>query len=218
MTIYLICFLIGVGFSAISLISMFGHGLHHTGHAGGHAAHGPVHGHSHGAHQQGQPQPHGQSQNTHNHHIASDFEQATTPLLMRLNIAALVIFLACFGGAGLIASLWTPPLVAAPIALAAGIAGSALINRVIRMFAGRETPLEAVTITGTLANVTIPIRDGGIGEVVYAIDGTRRCSGARSVTGRGVDKGEEVVIVRYDKGIAYVSTIDDFPKSMEAPQ
>jgi hypothetical protein len=94
-----------------------------------------------------------------------------------------------------------------------------LINRIIGAFAMRETPLAAVSMTGTLANVTMPIRDGGgTGEIVYAIDGTRRCSGARSHDGRAVDKGAEVVILRYEKGIAYVSTLEDYPSRIQAPQ
>jgi hypothetical protein len=85
-----------------------------------------------------------------------------------------------------------------------------VVNRVLGAIVSKEKPLEPVNYTGTLAKVTIPIRnDGGTGEIVYTLDGARCCSGARSDDGKGIDKGAEVVIVRYDKGIAYVAAFDD---------
>lgn len=208
-TLFLICFLIGVGFSAVSLLSMFGHGFHHHGHGGGTHVNGHhVHGHHADSHQHAVVK------------AAADLDQASAPLLMRVNIAAVVVFLACFGGIGLLTTQLTSAAWIAPaVAVIAGIGGSALINRVIGSLVARETPLEAVTLPGTYAHVTMPIREGGgTGEIVYAIDGTRRCSGARSNDGRPVEKGSEVVILRYDKGIAYVSTLDNFSPRMESPQ
>jgi hypothetical protein len=40
--------------------------------------------------------------------------------------------------------------------------------------------------------------------MVYAQMGTRRVCGARSDDGSAIAKGTEVVVTRYDKGIAYV--------------
>ena len=61
-TLYLICFLAGVGFSALSLLTMFAQGFHHTG-----FHHGPSHGHAvhHGAaHGHAQAHGHGHAQHT----------------------------------------------------------------------------------------------------------------------------------------------------------
>lgn len=228
-TLYLICFLAGVGFSALSLLTMFAQGFHHTGfHHGpshGHAVHhgaaqGHANGHGHGQHaQHAQHAPATQSQNgvvkaTADKAVAEVGTAANvgTPWIARINFTALVLFLAIFGGVGLLLEdkHELTSILAAVIAAACGVAGSAVVNRLLGAMIARERPLEPVTFTGTLAQVTMPIRDGGgTGEIVYTLEGTRRCSGARSDDGRGITKGSEVVIVRYDKGIAYVAAFDE---------
>lgn len=229
-TIYLICFLAGVGFSALSLLTMFAQGFHHTGfHHGpahGHAVHhGPAHGHTangHGHAQHGQHVQHTPSTQSQNGVVKATAERAVaevaaagntgTPWLARINITALVLFLAIFGGVGLLLEdkHQLTSILAGAIAVACGLAGSAVVNRILGAMIAREKPLEPVTFTGTVAQVTMPIRDGGgTGEIVYTLDGTRRCSGARSDDGRSIAKGSEVVIVRYDKGIAYVAAFDE---------
>ena len=59
-------------------------------------------------------------------------------------------------------------------------------------------------IIGMLATVNSPIRKGRTGEIVYSHGGARKVSGARSEDGAEIDRGEEVVVIRYEKGIAYV--------------
>jgi hypothetical protein len=59
-------------------------------------------------------------------------------------------------------------------------------------------------MVGVLGRLAVPIRQGGTGEIVYSQVGTRRVCGARSEDGSAMDKGTEVVVTRYDKGIAYV--------------
>jgi hypothetical protein len=59
-------------------------------------------------------------------------------------------------------------------------------------------------MVGVLGKLCVPIRAGGTGELVYAQVGTRRVCGARSEDGSAMAKGTEVVVTRYDKGIAYV--------------
>ena len=59
-------------------------------------------------------------------------------------------------------------------------------------------------MVGVLGKLSIPIREGGTGELIYSQMGTRRCCGARSDEGCAIAKGTEVVVTRYDKGIAYV--------------
>ena len=225
-TVYLICFLAGVGFSALSMLSMFAHGFHHGGHHGHHASHGhQVHQASHGHAQNAQAQQPASAAKSANV-VKTTAEQAVaqvaqgadtaTPWLFRINITAIVLFLAIFGGVGLLLEdkHQLTSLLAASIAGVSGLAGSAAVNRILAAIIARERPLEPVTFTGTLALVTMPIREGGgIGEIVYTIEGTRRCSGARSDDGRGIGKGAEVVIVRYDRGIAYVAAFDEQTKA-----
>ena len=59
-------------------------------------------------------------------------------------------------------------------------------------------------MAGVLGLVSVPIRAGGTGEIVYSQVGTRRVCGARCEDNNAIAKGTEVVVTRYDKGIAYV--------------
>jgi hypothetical protein len=59
-------------------------------------------------------------------------------------------------------------------------------------------------MVGVLGRLCVPIRDGGTGEIMYSQAGTRRVCGARSEDGAAMAKGTEVVVTRYEKGIAYV--------------
>jgi hypothetical protein len=59
-------------------------------------------------------------------------------------------------------------------------------------------------MVGVLGRTSIPIRAGGTGEIIYSQAGTRRTCGARSDEGVAIGKGIEVVVTRYDRGLAYV--------------
>ena len=62
---------------------------------------------------------------------------------------------------------------------------------------------------GVLGKLSNPIRAGGTGELVYSQEGTRRVAGARSEDGAPIPKGSEVMVTRYEKGIAYVRLWED---------
>lgn len=180
-TIFLICFLVGVGVSALSLVASSMH-LHH---------HGGFHFHHHGG-------------------GGGFLTKAGGVLSHLLNLAAITMFLTWFGGVGLLLEEMTK-LAAAVVVLAACVAGgvgAATINMFIAALRAREHPLQEISLIGAIGKLTIPIREGGTGEVVYTVDGKRRCSGARSDEGRAIDKDAEVVITKYDKGIAYVCEFD----------
>jgi hypothetical protein len=63
---------------------------------------------------------------------------------------------------------------------------------------------------GVLGRLNIPIRPGGTGEMIYSQGGTRRVAGARSEDGAAIPKGAEVVVTRYEKGIAFVRPWEEF--------
>jgi hypothetical protein len=67
---------------------------------------------------------------------------------------------------------------------------------------------EEYSLPGTPARIVSPIRAGGVGEIVYTKAGTRFTAGARSVDGEAIPKGAEVVILRYERGIAYVQDVN----------
>jgi hypothetical protein len=64
-------------------------------------------------------------------------------------------------------------------------------------------------MVGVLGRISMPIRENGTGEIIYSQAGTRRTCGARSESGRALEKGAEIVVTRYDKGIAYVRLWDE---------
>ena len=64
-------------------------------------------------------------------------------------------------------------------------------------------------MVGVLGKLSIPIRQGGTGEIVFTQGGTRHCTAARSEEGAAIPKGTEVVVTRFDKGIAYVRRWED---------
>ncbi len=59
-------------------------------------------------------------------------------------------------------------------------------------------------MVGVLGRVCSSIRTGGTGEIIYSQVGSRRVCGARSEDSSAIAKGSEVVVTRYEKGIAYV--------------
>jgi len=57
---------------------------------------------------------------------------------------------------------------------------------------------------GVLGRVSSTIRSSGTGEMMFSQMGTRRSAPARSEGGLEISKGVEVVVTRYDRGVAYV--------------
>jgi hypothetical protein len=54
------------------------------------------------------------------------------------------------------------------------------------------------------------IRGGdGIGEIIFSQTGARRASAARSDDGHAIERGVEVVVIRYERGVAYVRRWED---------
>jgi hypothetical protein len=64
-------------------------------------------------------------------------------------------------------------------------------------------------MVGVLGKISSSIREGGTGEIVYSQMGTRRVCGVRSEDNSAISKGTEVVVTRYEKGIAYVRLWSD---------
>jgi len=180
---YLICFLVGFSLSALALLagSVHLHLPHVHMHGGG------LHAGGHGATARG-GQP-GQ--------------------LSWLNFGTIAAFLAWFGGTGFLLE-WhyhVSVLIALGVAVLSGVGASALVFWFLaRVLMANETALDAADyeMVGVLGKLSIPIREGGTGELIYSQEGTRRVAGARSEGGIAIAKGTEVVVTRYEKGIAYV--------------
>jgi hypothetical protein len=196
---YLICFAVGFCLSFFSFV--FGgartgrlHLPHFHGHvgsahmAGGHTAAGqasagaggaPNHAHVHGA--------------------------GVSPF----NFVTLTAFLVWFGGTGYLLTRYSGVWVGFGLlaSIASGLVGGGIVflflSRVL--ISGEENMDPAdYEMVGVLGRISSPVRAGGTGEIIYTQMGTRRVCGVRSDDGNAIAKGAEVVVTRYEKGIAYV--------------
>ena len=138
------------------------------------------------------------------------------------NVSTISAFLTWFGGAGYLLSRYSG-LTAVGIVAVAGVAGAAgggiIFVTLSRYVLPRLTEMrpEDYQLPGTVARVSSPIRAGGTGEIVYTLAGTRRSDGARAVGGEGLERGVEVVIVRVERGIAYVERWDSYARRNQLP-
>jgi hypothetical protein len=130
-----------------------------------------------------------------------------------VNFSTIVAFLAWFGGIGYLLTHFHPVkiLIGLPVAVAGGLTGASIVFWFLAKLMSYDHSMNAADydLIGVLGRVNIPIREGGTGEIVYSLAGTRRVSGARSEDGSLIEKGSEVVITRYERGIAYVRRWDD---------
>jgi membrane protein implicated in regulation of membrane protease activity len=191
---YLICFAVGFMFSLLSFLLG---GLHwHLPHFGGAHGHG---GHLHLGHGAG----HGQAAGQGPGHAPRG--NGISPL----NPMTLAAFLAWFGGTGyLLTRFWTVWFVIGfGVAIFSGFVGAAIIyfflTRVL-MSAEEDMDPGDYEMTGVLGRVSSSIREAGTGEIIYSQVGTRRTCGARAEDGSAISKGTEIIVTRYEKGIAYV--------------
>jgi membrane protein implicated in regulation of membrane protease activity len=131
-------------------------------------------------------------------------------------------FLTWFGGAGYLLSRYSP-FTALSVTLAAllcGTVGGALFFAVVaRFIVPRLTVMnpEDFRVQGAVARVTSTIQADGIGEIVYTLGGTRHSDGARSESNQPIERGTQVVILRMDKGIAYVQPWVTFAEIHQLP-
>jgi membrane protein implicated in regulation of membrane protease activity len=187
--VYLFCFLVGATFSVLSFLAGVTHlQLPAKLHLHLHLPHG--HGPSHGA----------------GLHISW------------FNTSTVLAFLAWFGGVGYLMTKYShvETFFVVAIASMAGIAAGWVVLRfLVKLVGTTDEPLRESDrrIVGSLGTVSMTIRENGTGEIIFPLGGSRRCSGARSDDGQPIEKGTEVVIERYEKGIAYVKCWQEFVKS-----
>jgi len=125
------------------------------------------------------------------------------------NFVTLTAFLAWFGGTGYLLTRYSGLWVGFGLLLSvvSGLAGGGVVflflTKVLMSHEGNMDPAD-YEMAGVLGRVSVSIRAGGTGEIIYSQVGTRRVCGARSEDSSAIAKGTEVVVTRYDKGIAYV--------------
>jgi membrane protein implicated in regulation of membrane protease activity len=182
---YLICFLVGFGLSALAFLV----GATHI-----HLPHLHLY---HGVHM---PHVHGGG--------------AHGPELPWFNFGTIAAFLAWFGGTGYLMQhyygVWY--VIALAVAIVSGVGAATVVFWFLaKVLMSREESLNPADydMVGVLGKLSIAIRQGGTGELIYSQEGTRRVSGARSEDGAAISKGVEVMVTRYEKGIAYVRPWED---------
>jgi hypothetical protein len=183
---YLFCFLVGFGLVTISFLAGAVH-IHlpfkmHFPFAGGHHVGGGMRGGGH---------------------------------ISRFNALSALMFLAWFGGTGYLLTRHSHlvALLSLSISTVAGFLAAWVIFRfMVKLMKTTDTPMksEDYRIEGSVGTLSLPIRENGTGEIIFSLAGVRRCAGARTENGKPIEKGAEVVIERYEKGIAYVKKWDEF--------
>jgi len=194
---YLICFAVGFLLSAISFIGGSLHWHLHLPHLPHGGAHVPT-GHF--------PAGSGAGQSPATGGIA---KSGQGPDVSPFNFITLTAFLAWFGGTGFLISRFSHVWFALGLLLsiAAGVVGAGIVFLFLsRVLVSPEENMDAADyeMVGVLGRTSLPIRAGGTGEIIYSQAGTRRTCGARSENGGAIEKGAEIVVTRYEKGIAYV--------------
>jgi len=198
--LFLFIFLFGLIFTVASLaLSFIGVGGAHSGHAGSVGGHGI----------------HINLPGSHDIHIGGHAAHGGGDGPGIFNMPTMMAFITWFGGVGYILrdSLGWSGFVVIPLALVSGMTGATImftiLARVLWPMMSRPLTDEEFRMPGTLARVVSPIRAGGVGEIVYSKQGTRFTAGAKSEDDDAIPKGSEVVIIRYEHGLAYVMDIAD---------
>jgi hypothetical protein len=189
--LYLTCFLVGFALSALSVL-MGGVHLHvhlpfhfHLGHVG------------------------------HVPHAGAGGANSTLPAV---NLGTVTAFLAWFGGIGYLLTRHSHvyAMVALLVSILGGFVGATLVFLLVtRVLMGFEGPMDSADyeMVGVLGRVSSRLRAGGTGEIIYSQQGSRCAIAARSEDGNEIEKDLEVVVTRYERGIAYVRRWDELAES-----
>jgi len=206
---FLICFLVGF---TLSLLSFLFGALHlHVPH---HAGHGVFH---HGGHATGLGRGTlvrgGHAGSAAGGKAAGSRNEGASPV----NFMTICAFLAWFGGIGFLVTRYYA--LAAAVAVGVAVLGGLIGASIVFVFMSKvllplETHLDPADfeMVGTLAAVTQSIRADGTGEIQFSKGGTRRSASARSDQGGALERGAEVIVARYERGVAYVRRFDEMVK------
>ena len=196
---YLICFAAGFIFSLLSFLSgatrLHLHVPKHIHFSS--TGHGLGHGHLPG---------HGPGQGAAKGSAAKSARGAHFSFFNPMTFAA---FLTWFGGTGYLLERWRHVWIFAGLVLStgAGLVGASIVfGFVAKVLMKNERDLDPLDyeMVGVLGRVSSPIRSGGTGEMIFTQEGVRRPCAARCETGESLPRGAEVVVTRYEGGVAYV--------------
>jgi hypothetical protein len=199
---YLVCFLLGLLLSALSLLGGMGH----------------IGGNFHAPHV---PHPHAFGHATHLPHAGMGGSVPQGPATVPWwNAFSLMVFLCWFGAAGYLLTRYGGFIAGVVVVLAGicGLAGGAIVFFFLAKVLlphERELTADETAIIGAVGRVSAAIRPAGTGEIVYEQMGARCSTPARSDDGAAIPRQEEVFVVRYEKGVAYVRRWEEMPEDTE---
>src|SRR5581483_30671 len=129
-------------------------------------------------------------------------------------------FLAWFGGTGYLLARYSALsfFLALFVSFMSGLGGATIIFLFLaKVLAPHDKFLDPADydMIGVLGTVTSRIGREGTVEMIYSRDGARRAAPVRSEAGEEIAKGCEVVVTRYEKGIAYVRRWEELTNAVD---
>jgi hypothetical protein len=126
-----------------------------------------------------------------------------------INFGTISGFLAWFGGTGYLLTRYSNivAVLALGVAFMSGLGGaSAVFWFLVKVLLADEKELDPADydMIGALGKVSSTVHAGGTGEMIFSQAGARRSAAIRAENGAPISKGVEVVVTRFEKGIAYV--------------
>jgi hypothetical protein len=221
---YLVCFAVGFAFCVMSFLSGGTRWHFHLHLPHGHVplnGHAPIAGHAPALGGQAMT-PHVPLSAGHAGAVAGTHSGSAGPSISPFNFVTFTVFLAWFGGTGYLltrySSVWF--VMGLGVAIVSGLIGGGIVFLFLsKVLTSEEETMDSADyeMVGVLGRTSIPIREGGTGEIIYSQAGTRRTCGARSEGGVAIPKGTEVVVTRYERGIAYVRLWTELSGEEAAP-
>jgi membrane protein implicated in regulation of membrane protease activity len=131
-----------------------------------------------------------------------------------VNGFTLAAFLCWFGGCGYLLERYANFAMSLVLGFSTmtGIVGAAILFWFMaRVLLPHERELTAADteVVGVLGKVTGTIREDGAGEIQFSQNGARRFAVARSEAGVAIPRDVEVVVMRYEQGVAWVRLWDE---------
>jgi membrane protein implicated in regulation of membrane protease activity len=135
-----------------------------------------------------------------------------------LNFGSVTAFLAWFGGVGFILTRFysVGVILTSLAAVIAGLIGAMIVFLfLVRVLGRSDQDLDPADfeMRGVLGRVSSTVRERGTGEMIFIQQGTRRGVPIRSEEGQAIPRGKEVLVTRYEGGIAYVRQFNQTPES-----
>lgn len=128
-------------------------------------------------------------------------------------ILPLMVFVTAWGGAGYVLTRFSGMkmlavvLICTVVALLLGCLIYMVLARVMTRYDSSMNELDYEQ-PGQLGYISIPAADGAVGEMKYVLHGTMRSIGVRAEAGQQLSRGDRVIILKVNKGMAAVTLFE----------